>query len=352
MGFQIKSGVIPKAQKVILYGVEGIGKTTFASQFPDPLFIDTEDSSLYLNVKRFDKPTSWTMLLQEVDFVKQTRPCRTLIIDTMDWGEGLAKKHLMAQNHWQAIDSTGYGTRYVALADEIGKLLNSLSEVIELGINVVITAHAWLRKKEEPDEMGAYDRYELKLEKKTAPLVKEWADMVLFANYKTTIITDDKTNSKKATGGQRVMYTTHRPSWDAKNRLGLQDELPFAYSQIAQAFEAATNIQTQQVTQTAEMQDIPLPPVPEETPEAQGNPVLETSPAPEYKENIPAVIPQDVADLMKINQVTVEEAMQIIYQGGFMPKDTPIENIPTDLWGYLATNWDKALGLLNSKIRK
>ncbi|MFT8811986.1 MAG: ATP-binding protein, partial [Liquorilactobacillus satsumensis] len=137
MGFQIKSGVIPKAQKVILYGVEGIGKTTFASQFPDPLFIDTEDSSLYLNVKRLDKPTSWTMLLQEVDFVKQNRPCRTLIIDTMDWGEDLAKRHLMEQNHWQAIDSTGYGTRYVALANEIGKLLNLLSEVIELGINVV-----------------------------------------------------------------------------------------------------------------------------------------------------------------------------------------------------------------------
>ncbi len=147
MGFQIKSGVIPKAQKVILYGVEGIGKTTFASQFPNPLFIDTEDSSLYLNVKRFDKPTSWTMLLQEVDFVKQTRPCRTLIIDTMDWGEDLAKKHLMAQNHWQAIDSTGYGTRYVALADEIGKLLNSLSEVIELGINVVITLMLGCAKK-------------------------------------------------------------------------------------------------------------------------------------------------------------------------------------------------------------
>jgi GTPase SAR1 family protein len=332
----ITTGKVPKAQKVVLYGVEGIGKSTFASQFPDPLFIDTEDSTLHMDVKRFDKPTSWEMLMQQVDFVKQNRPCQTLVIDTMDWAEDLCKRHLMAANGWNAIDSEGYGKKFVALAEQMGGLLNKLSEVIDMGINVVVTAHAMLRKKEEPDEMGAFDRYELKLEKKTAPLVKEWADMVLFANYKTTVITDSKTNSKKATGGQRMMYTTHRPAWDAKNRIGLADELPFEYVQIVQAFSEVT--QPQPVQNTVTEQNQPVQPEPNF--------------GPERNEEIPAIIPRAVADLMTHDNVGVDEIMQVIYQGGFMPADTPIENVPQDLWGYLSTNWDKAMSLLNTQIRK
>lgn len=336
---EIISGKVPKAQKIVLYGVEGIGKSTFASQFPNPLFIDTEDSTLHMDVKRLAKPTSWTMLLQQIDFVKQNRPCQTLVIDTMDWAEEICKRHLMAANNWKAIDSEGYGRKFVALAKEMGNLLNALGEVIDAGIHVVVTAHAMLRKKEEPDEMGAYDRYELKLEKKTAPLVKEWADMVLFANYKTIIITDSKTESKKAQGGQRVMYTTHRPTWDAKNRVGLPDELPFEYAQIAQAMDAAT--------QTAPPLEMP------EVAYSEPGEMVEPQSTFEMDQSVsfPSAIPQSVTDLMMASQVTTEEIMQVIYVGGFMPKDTPLENVPEDLWGYLVSNWEAAINLLNTKIR-
>ena len=340
----ITSGKIPKAQKIVIFGVEGIGKSTFASQFPDPLFIDTEDSTLHMDVKRFDKPTSWTMLLQQVEYVKINRPCKTLVIDTIDWAEEICKKHLMAANGWSAIDAEGYGKKFVSLAKEMGTLLDKLSEVIDVGINVVVTAHAMLRKKEEPDEMGAYDRYELKLEKKTAPIVKEWSDNVLFANYKTTIITDSKTESKKATGGQRMMYTTHRPAWDAKNRWQLPDELPFDYSQIAQAFEQAT-VGVNQPSVTEAPQPFPSPvddvPLPEPQPDF----------SPDQRAEIPPVVPQGLADLMRNDGVSYEEIMQVIYVGGFMPQDTPAENVPVDLWNYLASNWASALGLLKTQIR-
>lgn len=349
----ITTGKVPKAQKVVLYGVEGIGKSTFASQFPDALFIDTEDSTQHMEVSRFDKPTSWTMLMQQVEFVKNNRPCRTLVIDTIDWAEEICKKHLMAANGWSAIDAEGYGKKFAALATEMGKLLDKLSDVIDVGINVVVVAHAMLRKKEEPDEMGAYDRYELKLEKKTAPLVKEWSDNVLFAKYMTTILTDSKTNSKKATGGQRMMYTTHRPAWDAKNRWNLPDELPFEFAQIAQAFAEATAGVGQPVQQPPNQpvptQSEPAPimplendvPLPEPQPDFSPDPIVEINPA----------IPKPVADLMVHDRVSFEEIMQVIYVGGFMPADTPVENIPPDLWGYFQANWDKAVNLLNTKIR-
>lgn len=339
----ITSGKIPKAQKAVIYGVEGIGKTTFASQFPEPVFIDTENSTNYLDVKRYDKPSSWNMLLNEVDDMKTNRPGKTLVIDTIDWAEDLCKQHLCAENNWKAIDSSDYGVRYVALGNEMGKLLDKLTEVINVGINVVITAHAWLRKKEEPDEIGSYDRYELKLEKKSAPLVKEWADMVLFANYKTYVM-ETKSGKKKGQGGERIMYTTHRPTWDAKNRLGLADELPFEYKQIASAFTQATDGPQQTVQQSEQ------PPLPPETPtqEAQQPPEQETV---GQEIQINDIIPQGLVDLMKIQNVSEDELMQIIYQGGFMPQDTPLENVPQSLFEHITSNWDAALGLLNSKVR-
>ena len=351
--YEVQETLKIEPMRVLIYGVEGIGKTTFASKFPDPIFIDTEGSTGFINARKLPNPTSWTMLLDELEDIKSEPRGKTLIIDTLDWAERLAKKYLMDKNKWAAIDSTNYGSRYVALSDEIGKLLNKLTEIKDVGINVVLTAHAETKKHELPDEMGQYDKYTLKLEKRDAGLAKEWADMILFFNYKTTIISDSKSNSKKATGGQRVMYTTHKPAWDAKNRLGLPDELPIDFEAIRELFEAKTGMSTTQIkseSKTQTQQQVPLPDEP---------PVIETEPepveaqaAPAFNEEIPSSIPQSLADLMTVNHVTTDEIMQVIYIGGFMPQGTPLENVPAELWGHLASNWDKVLNMLETQIRK
>ena len=208
---EVTRGKIRSAQKVVVYGPEGIGKSTFAAQFPNPIFIDTEGSTKHLDVARTPKPSSWAMLLEQIRYFRN-HPDRlkTLVIDTADWAERLCADDVCAKYKVVSIENCGggYGKGYVYLAEEFGRLLNLLEELIERGINVVLTAHAQLRKFEQPDEMGAYDRWELKLQKKTAPMVKEWADMVLFINYKTVVVkTEDKKN--KVQGGQRVMYAAH-----------------------------------------------------------------------------------------------------------------------------------------------
>lgn len=353
--YEVQETLQIEPMKVLIYGVEGIGKTTFASKFPDPIFIDTEGSTGFINARKLPNPTSWTMLLDELEDIKSDPRGKTLIIDTLDWAERLAKKYLMDKNKWAAIDSTNYGSRYVALSDEIGKLLNKLTEIKDVGINVVLTAHAETKKHELPDEMGQYDKYTLKLEKRDAGLAKEWADMILFFNYKTTIISDSKSNSKKATGGQRVMYTTHKPAWDAKNRLGLPDELPIDFETIRELFEAKTGMGTTQIKsestqKTQTQQQMPLseePPVIETEPEP-----VEAQAAPAFNEEIPSSIPQSLADLMTVNHVTTDEIMQVIYVGGFMSQGTPLENVPAELWGHLASNWDKVLNMLETQIRK
>lgn len=109
---QIISGVIHSAQKVVVYGPEGIGKSTFASQFPDALFIDTEGSTKKLNVRRFEKPSSWEMLKSQVEYVRSTKPCKTLIIDTIDWAEQLCIDCVCAAHGKKGIEDFGYGNGY------------------------------------------------------------------------------------------------------------------------------------------------------------------------------------------------------------------------------------------------
>ena len=50
----IITGKLPAAKRIVIYGAEGIGKSTLASQCPDPLFIDTEGSTTHMDVKRFE----------------------------------------------------------------------------------------------------------------------------------------------------------------------------------------------------------------------------------------------------------------------------------------------------------
>ena len=103
-------------------------------------------------------------------------------------------------------------------------------------LDAVITAHAKMRKFEQPNEQGAYDRWEMKLSKQVAPLLKEWCDMLLFLNYKTYVVTTE-TNAKKAQGGKRVIYTSHHPCWDAKNRHSLPEEMDLDFKNIAHLFK-------------------------------------------------------------------------------------------------------------------
>jgi hypothetical protein len=81
-----------------------------------------------------------------------------------------------------------------------------------------------------------FDRYELKLTKQTAPLLKEWCDLLAFCNYKTTV-SEGSDGRKKATGGKRrLMHLERAAAWDAKNRYGLDAELPMTIESLAPIF--------------------------------------------------------------------------------------------------------------------
>lgn len=242
---QITTGKIPGALKLCLYGPEGIGKSTFASKLPDPLFIDTENSTVHMDVRRLPKPEHWTELLNEVDWVYSNPTCcKTLVIDTADWAERLCIEFVCADKQVDSLEAFPYGKGYVFVQEQFGHLLDKLENVRKKGIHILIIAHSKLQKFEQPDELGAYDRWSMKLSKQVGPMLREWVDALFFANYKTIVINvDNKGAAKgknKVQGGKRVMYTTHMPCWDAKNRFGLPEEMEFDYEGIRAVIEGET----------------------------------------------------------------------------------------------------------------
>ena len=338
----ITRGKVQKAKKVVIYGPEGIGKSTFASHFPSPVFIDTEGSTNGMDIVRTDKPTSWELLKSYVRELGGSGEFQTIIIDTIDWAEQLCIESICAAHQKKGIEDFGYGNGYVYEKEEMGKFLNSLQDIVDKGINVVLTAHAQLRKFEQPDEMGAYDRWELKLGKKTSsqisPLVKEWADMVLFANYKTFSVAsetdkDGKGKKFKAQGGERVMYTSHHPCWDAKNRDGLPPEMPFDYKGIAHLFTASP-IQQPPVSKPEPAPTAAPEPAPKPEPALQ-----ETTPV---EVNIPEGVPQALSDLMQQYAVDESDIRLAVSQRGYFPYETPVTNYPADfVQGCLIGAWDQ-----------
>ncbi len=302
----IKTGIIPRAQRVVIYGPEGIGKTTLAAQFPEPLFIDTEGGTAHMDVSRIDSIKGWDELITTINEVAATEGvCKTLVIDTADWAEQLAIGFICSKYKKNGIEEFGYSKGYVYLAEEFGRFLAALDKVIAAGIHVVVTAHAAMRKFEQPDEMGAYDRWETKLTKKVAPLLKEWCDMLLFCNYRTYVIQSDNAMEKaKATGGKRVIYTAHHPCWDAKNRHGLPEMVDMDYKAIAGVFV-----------------DEPL-----------------TAPKPI----------DEVRKLMEEANVTEEQLMKVVSDKGHYPADTPISSYEDKfLKGWVIKYWPQVLQLIN-----
>lgn len=348
----ITRGRKPGAKKVVVYGPEGIGKSTFASKFPDPVFIDTEDSTKDMDVARFDKPSSWEMLKSQVKYViDNPGTCKTLVLDTADWAEQIEMKALLDKFQKNGIEDFGWGKGFTYSAEWFGELLNLLSEVTERGINVVVTAHAWLRKIELPEEMGAYDHWEMKTSKKVAPMIREWADMVLFANYKVNVVNVDNQGAtkgkNKAQGGRRVMYTAHTPFWDAKNRYGLPEELPLDYEQIRHIVEDATPVRAEPVRAEPTPPPVHMPkpePAPEELPsksveEKAAEKKEEPAVFPGMPKPVTAIpdkdldkrIPKNLRDLMLADGIGEWDIQNICEGKGYVPSGTPI-------WDYETVN--------------
>lgn len=233
MDFELTRGPTLRAQRVLLYGQHGVGKSTLAAHWPDAVFIDTEDGTGHLDVARLPRPQTWEVLLQEVRWAMDHCCGGSLVIDSADWAERLCTEHVLRAKNLGSIEDMDYGKGYVFVKDEFRRLLRGLDMCVGHAVNVVLVAHDKVTRVTTPDNPTGYDVWGLKLSKHVAPLVKEWADAVLYCHYRTIVATDQHGRGHAMGGTERVMQTTHTATIDAKNRWGLQDEVPMDWEVIA-----------------------------------------------------------------------------------------------------------------------
>lgn len=231
----ITSGVNLKAPKIVVYGVGGIGKTTFAAGAPKPIFAFTEEGQGSLDVHRFtDVIKNWLDLVACAQLLyNEEHDYDTFVIDSIDFAEPMLWAYTSQKANKENIEAFGYGKGYIYAVDEARVLFGWLDALRDQkGMTIIIIAHNETKKFEAPDT-ETYDRYKLRLQDRLAAYVHDWCDALLFAQYKAHVVKDQEgfnKERKRAVGtGERVLYTEERPAFWAKNRYGLPFELPLSW---------------------------------------------------------------------------------------------------------------------------
>jgi len=226
--------------RILVHGVAGIGKTTFAAQANKPAVVQTEDGLGTIKVPRFPLARSFDAVMEALAALySEKHDYQTVVVDSVDWLEPLVWARACKDNGWASIEEPGYGKGYVAALDLWRQYLDGLNALRdERGMTVIQIAHTDIKRFDSP-EHEPFDRYVIKLHTRAAALLQEHSDVVLFANYRVSTVKSDIGFNKKVTralgSGERVLYTAERPAFLAKNRYGLPDMLPLDW----QAFAAA-----------------------------------------------------------------------------------------------------------------
>lgn len=232
--------------RIVVYGVHGIGKSTFGAQAPKPVFIQTEEGLDAVSATAFPVCQNFDDMLECIGaLAAESHDFETVIVDSADWAEQLIHKRVAEDNNTKTIDAIGYGRGYKAAVDYWRQLLDGLDHLRnEKNMQVIMLAHSQVKRFDDP-LADPYDRYQLDLHHGSASLIAEWCDILMFANQQYSTVKADVGFNQKVTRaigtGNRVLYTQERPGWQAKSRWPLPDTLPLDYGKFAEALGTAMN---------------------------------------------------------------------------------------------------------------
>lgn len=233
----IKRSTGIKAPRVMIYGPHGLGKTTFGAGAPNPIFIMTEDGLGRLEVDHFPLATSYQDVIDAIGTLyNEDHNFGTVVIDSLDWLDNLIWQDIHLKHDDKAL---AYGKGAVIAADYWRTILDGLSALRDdKGMAVVLIAHCEIKRFDSP-EVDPYDRYQPKLQARSSALVQEWVDGVFFCNLrvltKEAEVGFNKEVRRGITTGERLMYTTEKPAYMAKNRYSLPDSMPLSWDAFATA---------------------------------------------------------------------------------------------------------------------
>ena len=226
---------------IMVSRAEGVGKSTFASLAPNPVFVQTEDGLSEIDTSKFPLARTFDDVVMQLQAVRdEQHEYGTLVIDSVDWLERLVWDRVCADYGVKSIEKAdgGYGKGYVHALTYWRQIVSILNDIrSKRGMAVILIAHAAVERFEDP-EHAAYDRYTPRIHKKACSLICEWVDAVLFASRRLRV---DSTTGKAAPvgadGGERILRTNGSPACIAKNRFGLPTELPLSWAAFVEALK-------------------------------------------------------------------------------------------------------------------
>jgi hypothetical protein len=230
------TGIQKVPPRLVVYGGHGIGKSTLASQFPNPIFISTEDGLVNLDVTSFPRATSFPQVIDNIKtLIKEEHDFKTVVLDSVDWlVEPLITEYIEAT--FEAKD-LAYGKGNMMIAEELRKILQGFDALrIKRNMNVVVIAHADIYKFTDPTS-EPYDRYTPKLPTRCNKVLQEWADVIAFAAFKVIVKKSDKgfnqTSNRGITTGDRLLHMVETPAYVAKNRYNSPEEIPMSFEELS-----------------------------------------------------------------------------------------------------------------------
>lgn len=234
----VKSGRIEVPLKILAYGPEGVGKSTFASGAPSPIFLNFDKRTSDLDVTRLT-PASFAETLEYIELLaRDSHEYKTVVVDPLSWLEPLIHEHVMGgPGNIDKFDG-GYGRGASAALDQWRILVVALERLWSRGMSVILLAHAAVKRFDDP-EGSPYDRYEVAMHGKAAGLLRQWVDYVLFMRHETFTKKGDDRRTRGYATGARVIHTTWAAAFDAKRSRSVPDEIPLSWEEFAAAHEAA-----------------------------------------------------------------------------------------------------------------
>jgi hypothetical protein len=233
---KIITGKQARPRRILLYGQHGVGKSTWASEAPNPLFLNIEDGLGDIDCSKTEKLESFGAVCKAIEWAAGSQ-YRTIVLDTADWLERLIFNQVATDAGKSNITEIGFGKGYGEAVRKWEYTLGLLESARLRGKGIVLLAHARVVRFENP-ETQAYDRYELDLHKSSSGMLQEWCDEVLFASFRVFTRTEDQGFGKERTialgGKERYIRTNESAAAVAKNRLRLPDELPMSWAAYAQ----------------------------------------------------------------------------------------------------------------------
>lgn len=237
----ISKGKIKRPVFIIAFGPDGVGKSTFGAEAPNPVFLGPEDGTANLDVARFDGIKKYSDITTNVKrLLDEDHDFKTLVIDSLDHIEPMLWKEICEQAKVDVIEEAygGYGKGFTRANQLWVELINDLKTLRDKkNMHIIALAHSQVKTFNDPSQPLPYDRYMLKLNEKASAIWREAVDCVLFANFEVVTKTNSKSDKKaKAYGdGARIIYTERRPSFDAKNRYGLPAQIPLSWASFHEA---------------------------------------------------------------------------------------------------------------------